>query len=98
MRKRGIVLAAFAAVAAFAGGVTYGHTIAPDLKPCQSETSNNCYWDASRQGNGRGRSFIVDRDGHVTYVSAFNQGFADSKADDCEQGFQSACAWLATTR
>jgi hypothetical protein len=28
-------------------------------------------------------------------VSQFNQGFADSKQDDCEMGFQPACAWLA---
>lgn len=27
-------------------------------------------------------------------VSSFNDGFSDSKADDCEQGFAAACAWL----
>ncbi|MFI0553460.1 hypothetical protein [Streptomyces scabiei] len=32
---------------------------------------------------------------HHTSVSQFNQGFADSKQDDCEQGFQPACDWLA---
>ncbi|MEU9925068.1 hypothetical protein AB0H51_27935 [Streptomyces griseoluteus] len=25
---------------------------------------------------------------------SFNEGFADSKRDDCQQGFQPACAWL----
>jgi uncharacterized membrane protein len=28
-------------------------------------------------------------------VSRFNEGFADSKQDDCEMGFQPACSWLA---
>jgi hypothetical protein len=27
-------------------------------------------------------------------VSSFNDGFSDSKADDCQQGFAAACAWL----
>lgn len=27
-------------------------------------------------------------------VSSFNDGWATSKQDDCEQGFQQACAWL----
>lgn len=26
-------------------------------------------------------------------VSSFNDGFADSKADDCQQGFTAACQW-----
>jgi hypothetical protein len=30
-----------------------------------------------------------------TSVSRFNQGFADSKQDDCDQGFKPACDWLA---
>ncbi|WP_340376639.1 hypothetical protein U5640_16975 [Streptomyces sp. SS7] len=98
MRKRGIVLAAVAAVAAFAGGTAYGQNSALDLKPCVSEDSVNCYWDAGKQGNGRGMSFVVDQAGNVTHVSAFNDGFTESKADDCEQGFQLACSWLAETR
>jgi uncharacterized lipoprotein NlpE involved in copper resistance len=32
---------------------------------------------------------------HTSVVSQFNQGFADSKQDDCEMGFQPACSWLA---
>lgn len=28
----------------------------------------------------------------------FNDGFADSKQDDCEQGFAPACEWLRTTK
>lgn len=26
--------------------------------PCRYEDSNNCYWDATRRGNGIGRSYI----------------------------------------
>jgi hypothetical protein len=29
------------------------------------------------------------------HTSSFNDGFADSKQDDCEMGFQPACSWLA---
>ncbi|MFD4646360.1 hypothetical protein [Streptomyces sp. NPDC058441] len=32
----------------------------------------------------------------TSHVKSWNQGFADSKQDDCEQGFKPACAWLAT--
>lgn len=31
---------------------------------------------------------------HTDTVKDFNEGFADSKQDDCEQGFAPACAWL----
>lgn len=27
-------------------------------------------------------------------VTSFNDGFADSKRDDCQQGFKAACDWL----
>ncbi|AFO10944.1 hypothetical protein ELB20_78 [Streptomyces phage phiELB20] len=27
-------------------------------------------------------------------VQTFNQGFADSKQDDCDQGFAPACEWV----
>ncbi|PPT14825.1 hypothetical protein [Streptomyces cinnamoneus] len=30
---------------------------------------------------------------HAT-VTDFNDGFADSKRDDCEHGFAAACQWL----
>lgn len=29
------------------------------------------------------------------HLDSFNDGFKDSKQDDCEQGFKPACAWLA---
>ncbi len=28
-------------------------------------------------------------------VATFNDGYAASKQDDCQQGFQAACAWIA---
>jgi hypothetical protein len=31
-------------------------------------------------------------------VQTWNQGFADSKQDDCEQGFKPACDWLTNNR
>jgi hypothetical protein len=38
---------------------------------------------------------IATHEPQHTSVSQFNQGFADSKQDDCEQGFKPACDWLA---
>jgi hypothetical protein len=32
--------------------------------------------------------------GSSTTVSDFNDGFATSKQDDCQQGYQPACEWL----
>ena len=31
-------------------------------------------------------------------VATFNDGFADAKLDDCQQGFAPACAWLKHAR
>lgn len=36
------------------------------LMPCDTEDSDNCYWDAEQQGNGEGKSFVV-LDGKVYY-------------------------------
>jgi len=37
--------------------------------PCATEDSPGpCYWDADVQGNGEGRSFLVEKDGTVTYL------------------------------
>ncbi|MFF8629718.1 hypothetical protein [Streptomyces werraensis] len=38
------------------------------VQPCEDESSRDCYWDAATRGNGQGRSFIVDENGHVTYL------------------------------
>lgn len=34
----------------------------------------------------------------VNEVAVFNDGFVDSKRDDCDQGFKPACDWLANNR
>ena len=31
-------------------------------------------------------------------VDSFNDGFSDSKSDDCAQGFATACEWLHQTK
>lgn len=35
---------------------------------CPTEDSTACLWDAAIQGNGEGRSFIVDANERVTYL------------------------------
>lgn len=36
--------------------------------PCEREDSvGPCYWDATRDGNGRGKSFVVTDDNEVFY-------------------------------
>jgi hypothetical protein len=46
-----------------AGGVCWGEP----LPACQTEDSDNCYWDAATMGNGRGRSFVTVA-GETTYT------------------------------
>lgn len=38
---------------------TRAHAPTYTLSPCASEDSDNCYWDATRRGNGTGRSFVT---------------------------------------
>lgn len=38
------------------------------------------------------------RVGEGNSVDTWNDGFATSKQDDCQQGFQLACEWLKGTR
>lgn len=49
----------------FISGMVSGNE-APQLPPCQTEDSDNCYWDADTMGNGTGKSFTVIN-GIVTY-------------------------------
>ncbi|MFF3416787.1 hypothetical protein ACFYW9_19120 [Streptomyces sp. NPDC002698] len=42
-----------------------------------------------------GAASFTPEPAHAPPVSSFNDGFADSKQDDCDQGFQPACDWLA---
>lgn len=41
--------------------------IGAEMPACQTEDSDNCYWNAELRGNGAGRSFYV-QDGTVTYL------------------------------
>ena len=44
------------------------HAVEMGYFPCATEDSDGpCYWDASRRGNGAGRSFVVSDDGEVFY-------------------------------
>lgn len=43
----------------------YVWALSPSLE-CATEDSTNCYWDATTQGNGQGRSF-VDINGTAYY-------------------------------
>lgn len=54
-------------VAAFTAHVTDDHD--PHLRACVTEDSDNCVWDASTHGNGRGVSF-VSIDGRHYYAGA----------------------------
>lgn len=50
-------------------GTLAGVVLSPSpLPPCPTEDSVGCHWDAERQGNGQGRSFIVEQDGTVVYL------------------------------
>ncbi|AVR56880.1 hypothetical protein PBI_TRISCUIT_5 [Microbacterium phage Triscuit] len=71
MKNLGKNLIAVVVVTACMAGVGLMATQVADdklgvLPPCATEDSDNCYWDASRQGNGEGRSFSIE-DGVVTY-------------------------------
>lgn len=56
------------ALAAIATGLTVvAITGGASLPYCIAEDSTNCYWNAAKQGNGEGRSFI-DLSGAVIYL------------------------------
>lgn len=72
IRIRWATVAALIAGAILAYGMmTWAVTVADEpgghLPPCSTEDSDDCRWDADRQGNGAGRSFTVV-DGVVTYT------------------------------
>lgn len=42
----------------------------PALAPCiEEDQTTPCVWDATKQGNGLGRSFVVNPDGTRTYTT-----------------------------
>ena len=44
--------------------------------PCQSEDSTNCFWDATVQGNGKGRSFYAIRVDKKTCIVYWHNRYA----------------------
>lgn len=44
----------------------------PALPACETEDSDNCWWDATEHGNGAGLSFVVI-EGEVTYLAPTNR-------------------------
>jgi hypothetical protein len=66
-----VALLAWLIMATLAGYASYAPIPAPgaSLPACATEDSAGpCRWDASRQGNGQGRSFWVDQDQQVHYL------------------------------
>jgi len=64
-------------------------TAAPShsITACAEEDSTNCFWDASKRGNGEGRSFFVNVDGKRYYV--------DDMRAECEAGAREVCDSLS---
>jgi uncharacterized membrane protein len=46
---------------------------------------------------GHATAASADTAPKTDHVSTWNDGFADSKQDDCDMGFAPACSWLAET-
>jgi hypothetical protein len=45
-------------------------------------------------GGGLGFGLAASPQPPAWQVATFNDGFADAKQDDCEQGFKAACEWV----
>ncbi|MFJ1932642.1 hypothetical protein ACIOGZ_08195 [Kitasatospora sp. NPDC088160] len=41
------------------------------------------------------QSHLTAEETETVFVTTFNDGFTESKADDCDQGFAPACHWLS---
>lgn len=52
--------------------------------PCQQEDSTNCYWDASKSGNGVGHSYYAVKVGHKTCVLYWGDRYA-KRHNYCER-------------
>lgn len=68
---------------ASASTVTPPHHPAWMTHPCKSESSINCYWNATEQGNGVGHSYYVHRIGNLICVTYAVDSFA-KHSDYCE--------------
>lgn len=80
-------------------GVGFAQAIGSNHSPNQItiEKTDSMYDDCVTFAQARGFDASVCK-GIQGQVSGFNDGFATSKQDDCSQGDDKACEWLATTR
>jgi hypothetical protein len=69
-RNIALTIAFLLGIAALSGyGAPSRDQVTRDSLPaCQTEDSDNCYWDAQTMGNGQGHSFYVIA-GNVTYTN-----------------------------
>lgn len=65
--RKHLATIAIASVAFTAGAVGFGSN--PFDHRCKDEGQNNCYWDAQHSGNGKGKSYVVTKQGNVFYFS-----------------------------
>ena len=65
---RTFIITTVAVVSTLSGSASASHPVRPHTA-CPTEDSSWCVWDAQHNGNGKGRSFWVDRKGTVHYVS-----------------------------
>jgi hypothetical protein len=68
-------------------------TVQAQLHTAQANSKTPCWAEFNDQEPNH---FEVLCGGNT--VTDFNDGFADSKKDDCDQGFQKACDWIADTK
>jgi hypothetical protein len=66
---------------------------AQHLKPCKTEDSSGCYWDAKTMGNGRGHSFVAP----PARTSSVPQWvhWHTIKTDECGKNHTAIVAWPA---
>ncbi|WNT44312.1 membrane protein [Microbacterium phage CandC] len=68
-----VAVAVVLIIGAFIGSaITEPSPNPPALPACATEDSDNCWWDATKQGNGAGLSFVVI-EGEVTYLAPANR-------------------------
>jgi hypothetical protein len=90
MKKTVLAVAAIVALGVSAPTAAEAHK-SPHIpgwanKPCKSEDSVNCYWDAHTMGNGQGHSYIVRQfPGYVKLVCVMYVKKADRHMDYCER-------------
>lgn len=79
-------------------GVGFAQAIGSHQGPGQItiQKTDSMYDDCVTFAQARGFDPSVCK-GISGQVSNYNDGFATSKQDDCAQGDQNACRWLATT-